>query len=128
MNSLWGALPPVPEITTPASILSEQASALSDMTNGVVTGDALRVPSGKPDMIATELRATVPTLNNYRIRIVRVEHGILSYPCRVFDLINNKELALMRTEDAFRDGLKAILSDERLLSLLSNSIAQARAK
>ena len=130
MTSLWGELPAVPVITTPAKILNEQAAALQESTSGVIVGSVVQVtPKYIGGGVAYELRAVVPSLNNYTIRILVVEHGVLSYPCRATSLrsVGSGGQLNLADEAQFIEFLTACLSDSDLMGLFSNLIAQVRA-
>jgi hypothetical protein len=48
MNSLWGSIPDPSSIATPIRILKEQASILSDMTEGTLRGEVILVKNPDP--------------------------------------------------------------------------------
>jgi hypothetical protein len=127
MTSLWGKLPEVAKINTPGKILAEQAAALGEMSSGIIVGEITKSGSSRGDVIYTELRATVPLLNNYRIRILRVSHGILSYPCDIQLLFTDPVTYSVVDEGQLVTVVHQALNDERLLLTLSNAIAQATA-
>ena len=126
MTSLWGKLPPIPKITTPSKILVDQLGALQEDTNGIIVGEVVAAqPRWDIEGFAFELRAIVPSLINYRVRLVHVEHGILSYPCRIVGLLENGAPVLVTNEEQFVAVLGHLLSDGRLMELFSNLIAQS---
>lgn len=126
MVSLWGELPEVQKITTPAKILNEQASVLQEMSGGIIIGEVKKLLSAKdPNAIINEFRAVVPALNNYRVRIVRVSHGVLSYPCEILSLYGERISREVNDEAGFIEAVTTILRDKDLLNLLSSAMAQA---
>jgi hypothetical protein len=128
MSSLWGELPPVPKITTPAKILSEQAAELQQATKGIIVGDVSAVtPRYVGGGVAHELRAYVPALNNYTLRLLLVEHGVLSYPCHVINLRTNAASQKLLDEEGFVAWLEDQLHDPDLMKLFANLMAQVQA-
>lgn len=129
-KNFWGQLPEVREIVSPASILNEQASMLTEHTKGVVVGSVRSVQPRKPgNVVAAELIAYVPALNKYSLRIIHVEHAILSYPCNCMSNYIEPVRGFVEVADQseFESILKAVLTNEKLLEFISNLISQVRA-
>lgn len=128
MTSLWGDLPEIPVITTPAKILAEQAAALQEKTKGILVAEVVPVaPKYVGNGVANELRISVPALNKYTIRILLVEHSVLSYPCRAGDLFQGSGMKVMSNEVEFVAMLQESLSNPDLMALFANLIAQVQA-
>lgn len=62
-QSMWN-IPAVNQQATPSSMLREQANYLTNATQGLIGGEI--VSSGQGELIITEFRIVVPTLNQYR--------------------------------------------------------------
>jgi hypothetical protein len=69
---------------SPAAILRAQAAIWTERTRGEIVAEVERVRvSG--DTFAFGFSFVVPTLDGYRYRLLRIEHGIASYPLRIAD-------------------------------------------
>ncbi len=89
IKNLWGDLPVDTDIRTPYIVLKEQASLLSEATNGLLVGSVNRTSLDKSIYLYKEydcecnLEIKVPSLNNYSISIVKVSYPINIYPSKI---------------------------------------------
>lgn len=133
-QNLWGDFPLVPKITAPITILKAQAALLQEITGGAVVGEIQSVQPillrNAADAISHEFRIVAPSLNNYRIRVLRLEHRVISYPCKIgllFGQGNSVQVIECEDEGALVDGLKSVLSDDALKSAIVTLVAQVNA-
>ncbi len=153
-KNLWGELPNTEAIRTPYTILKEQASMLSEITNGLLIGEVIHNP--KDNFFVMILRIKVPSLNNYTYSVVEVQHSIKLYPVFVnnfaSDNFNNLEKNLKNaannplmslvdyggwlenqgyskcsSEEEFEKALGDILSSQEVKRVISALLAQIHA-
>ena len=77
VESFW-VIPDAAKIRTPAGILREQASALTEQTQGTLVGVVETKGSG--DKLQVNLAISVPSLNDYRFRILLYLQPLELYP------------------------------------------------
>lgn len=130
-DSFW-AIPDTALIRTPLSILREQASALTQQTQGVLVGEAATKTdvgplAGKPDVnqLVVTLDVVVPGLNDYRYRVVTYRQPLEMYPGRFF--VSGGEWETIEDEDAFVNAVKAALSSQRTEKVLTSLLSQVSA-
>ena len=75
---MWGDLSEVQIIRTPRTVLLEQAQFLTEATKGTLVGVVREGPSAR--VFQHDLLVKVPSLNNYQVNILQVEHEIDLYP------------------------------------------------
>lgn len=129
-SNLWGELPETETTRTPLQILNEQASALTQMTNGVLVGFVYEAHQRwKP--FAYELGIRAPALNEYSITVLSIYHDLVMYPIQVLDSLRNHRFPDCNDETSFLDALKETLqspeSRKVIAALLhqSNSVGTA---
>ncbi|MCL5278490.1 MAG: hypothetical protein M1376_01115 [Planctomycetes bacterium] len=122
----WGSL--IPE-RTPTTVLKEQATALSELTKGVLFGRVVvnNLTSGKFDIV---LSIVAPAVNDYEFDVLHVRHGIDLYPATVLippePSVPRKEVACTN-EDELKTALASILGSDRVRQVIGALIAQSRA-
>jgi hypothetical protein len=153
-KNLWGDLPKPETIRTPYTILKEQASILSEITNGLLIGEVIN--NQKDKFFVNILRIKAPSLNNYTYSVVEVQYPIKLYPVFVKNLtsdnFNNLEKNLMNaannplmsfvdyggllvqqgyrkysSEEEFENALGQILSSQEVKQVISALLAQIHA-
>jgi hypothetical protein len=153
-KNLWGELPNIETIRTPYTLLKEQASILSEITNGLLIAEVIH--NQKDNFFVMILRIKVPSLNNYTYSVVEVQHSIKLYPVFVNNLasdnFNNLEKNLMiaaknplgsivdyggwlenhgyskcSSEEEFENALGQILSSQEVKRVISALLAQIHA-
>jgi hypothetical protein len=119
-DSFW-AIPDAAAIRTPLSILREQASALTQQTQGVLVGEA--ATKSKGDDLVVSLDIVVPGLNDYRYRVLMYEQPLEMYPGSFRAPVD----ALSKTiadETSFVAAVKAALSSQKVKNALTSLLAQ----
>jgi hypothetical protein len=153
-KNLWGELPKPETIRTPYTILKEQASILSEITNGLLIGEVIN--NQKDKFFVNIIRIKAPSLNNYTYSVVEVQYPIKLYPVFVKNLtsdnFNNLEKNLMNaannplmsfvdyggllvqqgyrkysSEEEFENALGQILSSQEVKQVISALLAQIHA-
>ncbi|MBD2016549.1 hypothetical protein H6F96_21575 [Microcoleus sp. FACHB-53] len=153
-KNLWGELPKPETIRTPYTLLKEQASILSEITNGLLIGEVINDQRDK--FFVNILRIKAPSINNYTYSVVQVQYPIQLYPVFVKNLtsdkFNNLEKNLMNaannpligfvdpggllvqqgynkysSEEEFENALGEILSSEEVKQVISALLAQIHA-
>ena len=121
-QSLW-TIPDVNNLRLPVTVLKEQASALSQQTKGVLVGELRTVPTNSQDSVQYSLDIVVPTLNNYRYRVLTMAQPLALYPltvigsgCQSFTARNEQELSV---------ALQRIFNSDYTQRVLASLIAQA---
>ena len=117
-ESFW-VISDVANVKTPLSILREQASALTEQTKGTLVG----VVETKSDggRMEDRLEISVPSLNDYRYRILTYEHTIELYPGTVLANLNHS----VSNENEFIELVRQILSSDRTRNVLTSLLSQA---
>lgn len=148
-KNLWGELPKTETIRTPYTILKEQASILSEITNGLLIGEVINSQNDK--FFVKILRIKAPSLNNYTYSVVEVQHLIQLYPVFIKNLTSEpitKATALIDSlrfdvripglledqgykkyvsEEEFENALGQILSSKEVKQVISALLAQIQA-
>jgi|ERR1700676_1324091 len=121
-QSLWGELPASSETKSPIAILREQATALRDATNGMLTGDVSATAS---DMRFTaSLYVVAPALNNYRYEVLTVQHPVAFYPVAIRSRAVLRPLEA-KNEEEFLGHLEKILTSRKIHSVIASLISMS---
>jgi hypothetical protein len=123
-ENLWGELKDVQELRTPTLILKEQALYLGEMTGHTLVG---RVTStiGLPTTFDIYLKIVAPSLNDYTIDIINIEHEFDLYPAKVFDLIGEERYDA-ENEAELLEALKDILSSDKIQRIVRALYVQSK--
>jgi hypothetical protein len=129
MNSrnLWGPLPATEQIITPTLILREQATQLSNMTNGILRGEVSVSSAGSTFVVS--LAVVAPFVDNYTYLAVQVEHELELYPVTVrpgYDLYSSKVAVECTNQSEFEKAVGEILSSEHMQRIIRSLLAQSR--
>jgi hypothetical protein len=120
-ENLWPQIDPI-KIITPKALMIEQASFLAESTKQIIKGEILTNPTGVNDQIILDFRIVAPALNNYKITIFQVQHGVLLYPLTVtFEKVTTKA----ESEKAFKDLMKEIFNSETTKKLVTSLYSQS---
>ncbi len=123
-ESFW-TIPDVEAIRTPATILTEQAAALTEQTKGVLNGRVVGASGG--GTFTYDLTIIAPALGNYTFIAVRVQHGIALYPLTLRNNLTNEGMQIP-DEAQFVAKLKGILSSEQMIRVVGGLLAQINAQ
>jgi hypothetical protein len=119
-NDLWPSNIADANLTTPVSILKQQAALLGEKTRQLVTGEVTTQTSG--NMFVHYFFIVAPTLN-YRYELFQIKHGINFYPIALEHL---KQTARIESEAAFLDKLKEIFSSQHTVNTVQSLLGQVR--
>src|SRR5208337_1606445 len=78
VESFW-AVPDVASFRPPLALLREQATALTEQTNGALVGIAVTKPERDGSLVVT-LSVQVPALDNYVYRLLEYRQAVDGYP------------------------------------------------
>lgn len=127
-ENLWGELPSGNEFKPPLTILREQATLLSDITNKILVADVRVKRQGTS--ISFSLRIVAPALDNYTYVVLSVTHDLFMYPVEVTNLTlmtqKGPPTYTCNDEDAYKSVLKAVLSSQPVHRVISSLIAQSK--
>jgi hypothetical protein len=125
-ENLWGDLPDLKEIRTPASILKEQGTRLTEMTNGVLRGKTT-IQQSTPGRFTLELRMVASALQGYEYTVVKISHGIDLYPLTVSADISDVPFRnRCENEGELLAALKAVLTSEKTRAVMTALLAQSK--
>lgn len=124
-KNLWGELPLAEVIRTPATILREQATLLTEMTKGILEGE---ITSGRTqNKLYHRLSIVAPSLDGYSYSILYATHNIITYPCTVLDEADNT-IAECDNEQEFISVIEKILSSATVHKIVSALLSQSKAE
>jgi hypothetical protein len=140
-EDLWPRELGLGAVTTPVSILRNQASLLAEKTHGILEGAVETATSG--DDIYHRFYVVVPAMGRFRYELFRVHHSVTLYPVVVDEIPAVKppttytatslipgipiEQAVLRDEAQFRAWLRETLASEQTQRIISSLYAQASA-
>jgi len=127
-ENLWGPIEPVPSMRTPTNVLKEQASALSQMTKGVLRGKVHVGNRGGTFLI--DLSIIAPAINNYEFDVAHVEHELALYPVTVvaaWERYEQGKTVTCQNEEEFTTALTTILQSELVRRAIASLLAQSNA-
>lgn len=126
IKSLWGELPSADAVRPPVLILKEQAAALSELTNGVLSAKV--AVSRQRDNMSIELRIVAPALGGYEYGIVHAYHKMSVYPAYLRSAVEHHDESIECIDsDAFERELADVLQSETVRKALASLIAQSKA-
>jgi hypothetical protein len=123
-ENMWGEINDPVNQRTPTSILREQASVLSRLTNGVLIGSIEQEPTTNNTLIYN-FAITAPAINNHKFAILTVQYSITIYPLTVTDHTVHVQRQSLN-EEAFTATLKGILSSTQVKRVISALLIQSR--
>ena len=121
-QSLW-KIPDTTHLRTPVTVLKEQASALTDATEGILVGEVRTNPGSTQEQLQYSLEIVVPSLNQYRYRVITLVQPLGMYPLNI--LVGNVSSRVSNEEELIKK-LGEILGSERVQRVLASLITQAR--
>ena len=155
VKSLWGDLPVEESIRTPHVILKEQASILTEATNGLLVGKVVRENFKATLLIlpkhaisfetfkdlqkkqekqkqytgTSRLEILVPSINNYSISILDVDYPPKMYPLRIMSSITDEyQYKECQTESEFNEKLAKILSSPDVKRIIAGLLTGLKQK
>lgn len=109
--------------TTPRSILAEQATELSSMTNNVLKGQIYRQSMSSETSLNFGLKIVAPALNNFTILLLHIQYGLIDfYPVAIIYDGNVEEF---NDEMAFREELRRIFNSPTTIKVIKSLYAQS---
>lgn len=143
-KDLWGDLPSAETIRTPYTILKEQASILTEKTDGLLIGEVkmspqIEYPGIIKSLVDQErqqsqsfvafLRIKVPSLNNYTYSVLKIQYPLPDlYPVLVTSFVAAEDRECeCATEAEFENALGKVLSSSDVKRVISGLLAQVHA-
>lgn len=124
VESLW-SIPAADNIRAPLTIMKEQATALTQQTKGSLVG-LVETTSYDTGDLAISLSIQVPSLNNYKYRLMTYRQPITMYPGRLI-LGLKPQFIEVKDEQGFLEALKDLLASDEVKRLVSSLLVQANA-
>lgn len=125
-KNLWGTLPAPESAKTPAQILKEQASYLTEMSKGVLVGEVADVTATYAFSYALMIRA--PALNNYRVTLLIIGYNIGMYPVSIDDKITSAPNPTCQNEEDFIEKLGKILGSQEAQRIIGALLTHSNAE
>lgn len=116
----------LPNISTPVSLLREQATLLGEKTYGLVEAEVRSGGDKDEDKYSQFIHTfylVAPALDNYRHKLFTVTHKVELYPLTI--RFSNQDF-LANDSAQFTECLKKIFADEKTKSVIQAFIAQSR--
>ena len=124
IRSLWGELPPADAVSTPITVLREQASLLQEISGGLLKG--LVGANSVASNMQLHLYVQVPALNNYIFQLASVSHNpVQVYPAKV-EGMNTSNTGEVKDQQEFERWLENLLSSGEVKKVLQSLMSQAR--
>jgi hypothetical protein len=124
-KSLWADLSQLQLVRAPRTALLEQAQYLTEETKGTFVGVVLEAPTGGVGRFRYRLAVKVPSLNNYQIDILWIEHAIELYPVRLVAERTKVDVSCA-DEAEFEEAVGSVLSSSEITTLLSRLMSQLK--
>ena len=119
-DNLWPENIADSNLTTPVTILKEQAALLGEKTRQLVKGEVVTQTTG--NLFVHYFYIVAPTLS-YKFELFTLSHGVNFYPL-VMKYLNNT--ISLSSEGEFKDKLKEIFAAPHTLNVVHSILAQVR--
>lgn len=111
-------------IETPKNILEEQGKFLADHTKNILEAEISSTPiEGEDNKIVHHFDIVAPTLNNYKYRLLSINHSIDFYP---LDITYKDSYQRVVNKEQFIKKLSTIFNDESTIRIITSLIAQSK--
>ena len=123
-KNMWGDIPEVDSVRTPASMLREQAQILSKRTKGLLNGHVSRNIEDITGKFLYTLAVRAPALDNYRYIVLEITHGLELYPVdlRYIDGLTVES----KTEEEFLRNVEKKLQSEDVRKAITSLLSQSK--
>jgi len=125
LESLWGELPDTTGLSTPVTILREQALLLTEMTNRVLEGVVGVWKGRSTGVLVADLDIIAPVLDNYQVSIVRIKHDVQLYPVNLQNMLSGRTYEATN-EDEFINALRDMLTSPEVRRAITGLLVQSR--
>ncbi|MBP0018505.1 MAG: hypothetical protein J7647_13270 [Cyanobacteria bacterium SBLK] len=141
-ENLWGDIPTSEDMRTPSTILREQASKLTELTQGLLEGEVVFIPydnisfahklyerlDPNQQKFYGTLRIKVPSLANYTYSLLEIGYSIQAYPVFVRNLAGEDSKQECANEEEFKVVLRGILSSDEVKRVIAILLSQIQAE
>lgn len=124
-ENFWGDLRELEIVRTPKNILMEQASFLTNATDGLLIGQVDDERTSVPHF-RYSLEVRVPGLNNYIFTILAIDHFLDLYPVEVYLTFKRETVITCHTQNEFESLLKENLASKDVRLILSRLLSQVK--
>ena len=112
------------EIETPLEILRKQASLLSSKTGNLLVGNVGKTTTAGGNFFLS-LYLVAPALDNYRYKLLSVQHGINLYPVSTWGEVPDKEF---KNPKEFKGYLRSKFVEDATLNIIQSLMVQSRSE
>jgi hypothetical protein len=119
-NDLWPANIADSNLTTPVTVLKQQAALLGEKTRQLVKGEVVSQATGS--LFVHYFYIAAPTLS-YKFELFTLSHGVNFYPL-VMRYLN--DTISLPSESEFKDKLKETFAAPHTLNVVHSILAQVR--
>lgn len=123
-ENLWGTLPDAGEVKTPLSILREQSAFLGEMTDYLLQAE-VEVTTQSINELSATLFILAPALDNYKVGILRISHGLAMYPVIFTNLVSGNDVGA-QDEQVYLNALKDTLSSDAVQKIIVSLLVNLR--
>lgn len=123
MSGFWN-IPNIEELKTPILMLKEQASELTDATDGILVGH-VAASTAANDALNIELIIKVPALGGYQYTVLTYEQPITIYPGRIYSPALNS-IYRINDDAAFISALKDVIQSPQISQVVKGLLSQAK--
>jgi hypothetical protein len=118
------------KVRTPKTVLKEQAALLGEKTKNLILGEVTtdKIPnSNGKEVISEELYLVVPSLGNYRYKLVELYHEpALVYPLyKGWNLVDGLNPLEINDEADLTKYLSSVFTDKKTKTIIQSLLAQA---
>lgn len=126
-EDLWGELPAVDAVRTPARILEEQSAILAEKTRQLLSGRIAPQTDSRPDgpkELIFDFHIDAPTLK-YTFTAFRVSHPLELYPISVSAVLGAQSSSKYQAKDEkeFKRLLKELFQSHQMKNLIRSLLA-----
>ncbi|HMU46880.1 MAG TPA: hypothetical protein PKC72_10955 [Chitinophagaceae bacterium] len=121
-KDLWPNFEDVPKITSPRSVMSEQASFLSQKTKNLLTAN-ISTNNTSDGRIVNRFAIVAPLLKNYSYNLFALYHGAIYYPC---EILFKGVRTPIQNEEELRTAMSSIFNDESTKKVIVSLIGQSK--
>lgn len=122
VKDLWPNFDDVPKISSPRSVMSEQANFLSQKTKNLLSANITAIPT-TDGRISNRFTIVAPLLKNYSYNLFALYHGAIYYPCEIYFHGTRSTIA---DENELRQAMSSIFNDENTKKIILSLIGQSK--
>jgi len=121
-DDLWPSFEDIPKVTSPRTILAQQAEFLAQKTKNLLTG-SISQGSTNNGKIFIAFFIVAPLIKNYSYRLLTIYHDVFYYPS---ELKFNDGMRSISNEEDLRETLKEIFNQESTKRIITSLLGQSK--